>query len=251
MKKIFIALISLFLFFFAQSSTLAAEQESTQGAMLKFAQVDQLPQGSTIAVPVYLNTQGKELNSLQLKIAITGGIENLEINVNSDLPVQEIAKQIADEKNIFIAMTSLDLGTGWITTEDTELLTISFKKSDEGEIKLSFDQEQTLAGSTDSDGNVLTVGNSITIKVGPIDQTAETVASDATAQAVTEDTVINAKVFTTINNNLLIIIMIVSFLAALITGIYVLKSKKQSTVKDDGKVNKIENKPEEPQLPLN
>jgi hypothetical protein len=200
-----------------------------------------LPKDSLVAVPVYLNTQGKELNSLQLKIDVTGEIKDLSVTIGSKMPVQEITKKV-DEKSIFVSLTSLELGKSWSTKENVELLKVSFKHAGDGEVKLSFDQKETLAGSIDNDKNVLTVGENLMVKIGTVlpveatqvqEEATPSVNQDATI-VVAEEKVVSKK----INNNLLIGLIAGSFVAALIFLIYILKNQKKD-------------KPLEPKLPLN
>lgn len=237
MKKILIGLFALLCLTSLKGQVTAAEQE----AMLNFEKVEQLPKDSLVAVPVYLNTKGKEINSLQLKIDTTGEIKDLSVTIGSKMPVQEISKKV-EGKSIFVSLTGLELGKSWSTKEDTELLKISFKHAGEGEVKLSFDKKETLAGSADSDQNVLTIGENIMVKIGtiaPVEVKAEQIEEKVTptvseAPAKIEEEAAPKK----INNNLLIGLMIGSFVAALLFLIYIFKNQKKD-------------KPSEPKLPLN
>jgi hypothetical protein len=237
MKKILIGLFALLCISSLKGNVFAAETET----MLNFEKVEQLPKDSLVAVPVYLNTQGKELNSLQLKIDVTGEIKDLSVTIGSKMPVQEITKKV-DEKSIFVSLTSLELGKSWSTKENVELLKVSFKHAGDGEVKLSFDQKETLAGSIDNDKNVLTVGENLMVKIGTVlpveatqvqEEATPSVNQDATI-VVAEEKVVSKK----INNNLLIGLIAGSFVAALIFLIYILKNQKKD-------------KPLEPKLPLN
>lgn len=235
MKKLLIGLFTLLCLVSLKSPVNAAE------AMLNFEKVEQLPKDSLVAVPVYLNTQGLELNSLQLKIDVTGGIKDLSVEISSEMPVQEISKKV-DAKSIFISLTSLELGKGWSTKENVELLKVSFKHAGEGEVKLSFDKKETLAGSVDSDQNVLTIGESLMVKIGtiiPVEVITEQTDEEATPSisqvpAEVEEETVPKK----INNNLLIGLMIGSFVAAILFLIYIFKNQKKD-------------KSTEPKLPLN
>lgn len=233
MKKFFIGLFTLLCLTSLKGNAVAAE------AMLNFEKVEQLPKDSLVAVPVYLNTKGVEINSLQLKVDVTGEVEDLSVEISSKMPVQEISKK-AEDKSIFVSLTSLELGKSWSTNEDVELLKISFKHTGEGEVKLSFDKKETLAGSTDNDKNVLTIGEDLMVKVGTIvpvetKQTEEEASpSVSQAPAEVEEKVAPKK----INNNLLIVVMASSFVAAIVFLIYIFKNQKKDNVS-------------EPKLPLN
>jgi len=236
MKKIFTILLTLFTIFSFGNIALAADV-----TMLNFEKVEQLPKDNLVSIPVYLNTQGKELNSLQLKIDITGEVEELSINIGSKIPVQEITKKV-EGKSLFVSLTSLELGKGWSTKEDVELLTIVFKHNGEGEVKLSFDKKETLAGSITSDGNVLTSGEDLLVKIGTIKpvETKE-VQKEASPSVEQKAVETDKQVFVKTNNNLLIGVIIGSFTIALIFliyTIYILKNQKKD-------------KPIEPKLPLN
>ncbi len=237
MKKLLIGLFTLLCLTSLKSPIMAAEP----AAMLNFEKVEQLPKDSLVAVPVYLNTQGLEVNSLQLKIDVTGEIKDLSVAISSKMPVQEISKKV-EGNSIFISLTSLELGKGWSTKENIELLKVSFKHAGDGEVKLSFDKKETLAGSVDSDQNVLTIGESLMVKIGtiiPVEAITEQTEEEATPSisqvpAEVEEAAVPKK----INNNLLIGLMIGSFVAALLFLIYILKNQKKD-------------KPTEPKLPLN
>lgn len=226
MKKLLIGLFTLLCFVALKSSVFAADSK----AMLNFERVELLPKDSLVAVPIYLNTQGKELNSLQLKVDVNGEIKDLGVTIGSEMPVQEITKQITD-KSIFVSLTSLELGKGWSTTEDVELLKISFQHVGEGEVGLSFDKKETLAGSNESDENVLTMGEDLTVKIGEIvpimEKQIEEEIDPSISQAKMENEPANEEAFVKTNNNLLIGLIAGSFAIVIALLIYILKNQKK------------------------
>lgn len=226
MKKLLISLFTLLCLTSLKSPVIAANSE----AMLNFEKVELLPKDSLVAIPVYLNTQEKELNSLQLKVDVIGEIKDLGVTISSEMPVQEITKQIVG-KSIFVSLTSLELGKSWSTKEDIELLKISFQHVGEGEVGLSFDKKETLAGSNESDENVLTIGENLTVKIGEIvpvvNEQIEEEIEPSVAQNTGENEQVNTEAFVKTNNNLLIGLIIVSFTIAAALLVYILKNQKK------------------------
>lgn len=181
----------------------------TGGALLNFKKVSHAEKNSLVSVPVYLNTQDIELNSLNLKINVTGEIKNLGVKIGNQISVKKVAETVED-KSISLSFTETEIDKGWSTNEDVELLSITFLKSDDGEVWLSFDQKETMAKSSATAGNAITIGDDIVIKIGTI---APTEVKQIQKETAAEDDKKNSKT-DRIDNNLLIAMIIGSFLAA-------------------------------------
>lgn len=233
MKKLLIGIFTLLCL--SKTAQVASAQTASQ-PLISFEQVEQLPKDTAVKIPVLINTQGKSLDSLQLKINIEGQVENLGLQVGTTVPVQEITQEIT-ENGVFVSLTSVDLGKSWSTQEDTELLSIAFTHSGDGMVTLSFDKKETLAAASDSENNVLSVGQDLTVKIGevmPVEEEQVEVTPSAQQEEVlpTEETSPNQ-----LNNNLLIALIAASFVAAAITLVYILKG---------GSKNKTDQQPKSP-----
>lgn len=234
MKKILCAIFTLLLM--SSTNKLVFAQTNDQ-PIVSFEQVEQLPKDTGVKIPVLINTQGKSLDSLQLRINIEGEVENLDLQIGTSIPVQEIAQEIND-KSLFVSLTSIDLGKSWSTNEDTELLTISFTHTGDGMVTLSFDEKETLAATIDSENNVLSVGKALTVKIGEVVPQEEVVTE--TTPSVTQQELPAQQEETSpnqLNNNLLIGLIAASFVAAAITLVYILKG---------GTKNKVDQEPKSP-----
>ncbi len=130
---------------------------------LSFGPMEQTTQSITRKIPVYLNTNGQEMDSLQIKINFDATVENLDLQVSSQIPIQEISRQI-NNNSLFIVLTSADPGKTWNTNDNLELLTISFSYQSDQNLSLSFDPNQTLAAGKDSENNILTLGQELLIE---------------------------------------------------------------------------------------
>lgn len=236
MKKTIFTIFTLLLMISTSKSVFA---QTNDQPIVSFEQVEQLPKDTAVKIPVLINTQGKSLDSLQLRINIEGEVENLGLQIGTSIPVQEIAQEIND-KSLFVSLTSIDLGKSWSTKEDTELLAISFTHTGSGMVTLSFDEKETLAATIDSENNVLSIGEALTVKIGevvPQEEVATEITPSVTQQELPtqqEESNLNQ-----INNNLLIGLIAASFVAAAITLVYILKG---------GAKNKVN---QEPKSPLN
>jgi flagellar basal body-associated protein FliL len=187
------------------------------GALISFKNIAPSQKNAIVSVPVYLNTQDIELNSLNLKINITGEVKNLGVKVGNKIPVKKVSEKI-DSKNISLSLAESEIGKGWSTNQDVELITLTFMKSDDGEIWLSFDPKETLAKSSASDENVITTGNDVAIKIGTIAPTE--------VKQIQKETVITAtKKSSEINNNLLVLMIVGSFFSVGIIFLFMLKNQ--------------------------
>jgi hypothetical protein len=230
MQKILTGIFTLLCFGFTTQVALA---QTVAQPVISFEQVEQLPKDTTVKIPVLINTQGKSLDSLQLKIDVEGQVESLDLQVGTTIPVQEIAKEIGDN-NIFVSLTSIDLGKSWSTNEDTELLSITFSYAGDGMVTLSFDEKETLAATSDSENNVLTVGSDLTVKIGEVMPVAE----DEIAPSVEQEKMMPVEEPATtgqLNNNLLIGLIAASFVAAAITLVYLLRGGSKAKVEQEPK----------------
>lgn len=235
MKKLLVGIFTLLCL--GKTAQIASAQTTSQ-PLISFELVEQLPKDTAVKIPVLINTQGKSLDSLQLKIDIEGQVENLGLQVGTTVPVQEIAQEITED-GVFVSLTSVDLGKSWSTQEDTELLSITFTHSGDGTVTLSFDEKETLAAASDSENNVLSVGQDLTVKIGevmPVEEEQLEVTPSTQQEEVlpAEETAPSQ-----LNNNLLIALIAASFVAAAITLIYILKGSSK---------NKAD---QEPKSPLN
>lgn len=200
------------------------------GVLITFKEVSSFPKNSTISVPVYLNTQGIDVNSLQLKININGNIEEPNIKINQKIPIEIIEEKIENNK-IYLSLKSREMENGFSTYENTELLFIRFIQETDGATTLSFDQKETVARSEASDENVITIGNSAIVRVGTILPTeVENISNTAIVNESTKQTSANTvqeskNIY--IDNNLLMGISISSFLTAVLAIFYILGAQKR------------------------
>lgn len=244
MKNIFIVLLILFTLFLSKNLVFASENS---GPIISFDKIDKLPKDKLVTVPVYLNTNGKELDSLQLEINVVGKVKDLDAKIGSVIPVQEIKKEITDN-NIFVSLTSLDPEKKWSTNENIEILNITFIHQGDGEITFSFNAEETVATTSDSENNELATGEDLLVKIGDILPTEKELTeeilpieeSDSLTSVIEEKQQEEA---IAPNNKLLIGIIAFSLLAVVLILTYILKSS--SKVKTDQELQKSENSPSE------
>ncbi len=189
------------------------------GAIISFKKIAPAPKNTLVSVPIYLNTQEIEIDSLDLKINVTGEVSNLGIKINQKMPVKKIAEKI-DDKNILLSLSSSQANTGWSTSQNTELATVTFTKEKDGEVWLSFDQKETSAQSSATDENVITIGDDVSIKVGTI---VPTEVKQIQKEIIANDD----KKIDRVNNNLLVGTITSSFIAVAMTMLYILKGKKK------------------------
>lgn len=227
MKKTLVALLSLLVF---ASNPLVASAQNNSTPTISFADTQQLPSDTKVAVPVYVNTYGHELNSLQVKIDLLGSpVENLDLEISSNIPIQEISRVI-ENNSVFIIVSSLDLEQTWKTSENTELFNLTFQHEGEGVLTLTFDPNETVASSNLSDENVLRVGSSTSIQFGEIlPATSEVVGTTAMTETAADMAGTNPPASDTIDSNLLVAVVVISFVAAAGLLLYMFKTKPKST----------------------
>lgn len=200
------------------------------GAIITFKEVSTFPKNSPISIPVYLNTQGIDINSLQLKININGNIKKPNIKINQKIPIEIIGEKIENNK-IYLSLKSRETENGFSTYENTELFSINFTQETDGATTLNFDQKETTAKSEASDENVITIGNTAIVRVGTILPTEvenisnSTIVNESTRQMSANTNQKNKNSY--INNNLLIGISISSSLSAIIAVFYILSVQKR------------------------
>lgn len=189
------------------------------GVIISFKKIAPAPKNTLVSVPIYLNTQDIEINSLDLKINVTGEVSNLGIKTNQKMPIKKTAEKV-EGKSIVLSLSSSQANAGWSTSENTELATVTFTKEKDGEVWLSFDQKETLAQSSATDENVITTGDDVSIRVGSI---APAEVKQIQKEIITDD---NEKIVS-INDNLLVGTIASSFIAVIMAMLYILKSKKK------------------------
>ena len=193
------------------------------GALLNFQKIPHVAKNAIVSVPIYLNTQDIELESLDLKVNVTGEVKNLAVKIGREIPVKKIAEKI-EPKSISLSLAGVEPNKGWSTNQNIEIVTITFLKSEDGEVWLSFDPKQTKAKSSASDENVITVGNDIAIKVGDIKPAEVERFPDQKVAMNTEANKNNQ-----INDNLLIGLIIGSFLITALILLYLLKNSLKTS----------------------
>lgn len=227
-------LLSTFLMFaclLMNSQVVFAQTTTESMPVISFANTSQFPSDTLISVPIYINTNGQKLDSLQVKIDIAGEVDALDAKISSQIPVQEINRVITDS-SIFVTITSLDLGKNWSTQENTELLTLSFQHKGDGIVELAFDPENTVAASDVSEENVLQVGKNARISFGEVTpnlttRQEETVTPTNTTPAVSEQ--MDQEKQDDNKEGLLIAVLIASLAAAGALLLYMLRKKATST----------------------
>lgn len=225
---VFLAFVSLF----ASRHIAFAQVDAAAKPTISFAEVNQLPLDTLVSVPVYINTHGQKLDSLQVKIDIVGEVDKLDAYISSQIPVQEINRVVTDS-SIFVTITSLDIGKNWSTDANTELLTISFARAAEGTVSLTFDQENTVAASDSSDTNVLQVGKSAVINFGEITPSTnnstqeEDEPASATEPAANQPA--NEMQQKDDQDTLLVVVLIASLIAAGALLFFIFKSRGNAT----------------------
>lgn len=189
------------------------------GVIISFKKIAPAPKNVLVSVPIYLNTQDIEINSLNLKVNVTGEVSNLGIKINQEMPIKKIAEKV-EGKSILLSLSGSQANTGWSTSENMEFAIVTFTKEKDGEVWLSFDQKETLAQSSATDENVITTGDDVSIKIG-------TIAPAEVKQIQKEIIVDDNKEIVSINNNLLVGTIASSFIAVIMAMLYLLKSKKK------------------------
>lgn len=197
------------------------------GVLITFKEVSTFPKNSLVSIPVYLNTQGININFLQLKININGNIKNPNIKINNKTSIK-ITDQKIENNQIYISLKSQEEKDGFSTYDNTELFSINFTQETDGTTTLNFDQKGTLAQTEASDENVITIGHNAIVRVGtilPIEVESisnKTIANNPEKQV---DLAKNQKNY--IDNKILIAVSISSSLVAIVAIFYILNTEKK------------------------
>lgn len=229
-KNILLAKFALILFLligFASALILINQKQDNRnqaffagGVLLNFKENNSFAKTGPISIPVYLNTQGIDVNSLQLKIAISGKVKDPTIKLNSKIPVKKVEEKI-EGNNLYISLVGQNEGESWNTYESTELLSVNFNQLQTGETFLSFDRKATVAKSEASDENILSLGNDVVVKIGEI-KPIEVKQIENKTNVAQETSKVEK-----INQGLLVGTIISSSLAIVMTILYLLKSQRK------------------------
>lgn len=195
--------------------TNAQEGPASDKPVVSFGEMSVFEVNQLVSVPVYIQTNGHELDAIQVKIDISGGAEQVAVRVNSQLPVQEI-EQVITADSIFVTISSLTLGQRWSAESQTELFTIDLSYPETGQLMLGFDAVETVAASNLSDENVLVTGNTATLQFGDTATTTmqpEYETTTATTQQ-TDEMMAAENVANMLSEKALIAIIIVSVVGA-------------------------------------
>jgi hypothetical protein len=193
---------------------------SAQGARVFIDQsgYQDLTVGEEVVLPVIFNSEGEGVDGVQVGIQFSESVGNPELNIENSLDLQTLSQSI-DEQGLSVMFIPIDLMQNITITEDTQLFNFSFTPLQEGEITISFVEEETLSPSSETSENIIAGANGAILSV----HSANYVADDAMNQMV--EVVEPAKQMTPI-----IYVVVVGVAVVILGGIIFLfiKKKKQN-----------------------
>jgi hypothetical protein len=133
-------------------------------------------------VPILLDTAGKNINALQVKINVAGDVSDLELVTSSELPLQALINEVATNQAM-ISLTHEELGESWSTEGDVAVFYLKFKTAESGDVQLSFDRSETMAGYVDSEQKIA-IGDDLALSISSEAAVAELAPADSDAMPI-------------------------------------------------------------------